>query len=203
MKVKRASLIRNLVLALVAAVCLFLIGFEWTHYHNYGHLVSYGLHVDMLSENYNIGIPGQTKLYRAQLSNYSMLPVAFVACDYVTDAFGRGTQFPYAVQRWDVSSNSWQTVVDMSGEGYCRPAPLSMVETHLISRRLWPGMSVEVMEGEATGATEPFRKGDLARFVVFRKMDKRGDWQSAIASVSFPIEDDVIRNENDSFRVRH
>lgn len=59
------------------------------------------------------------------------------------------------------------------------------------------------MEGEATGAHDSFRKDDLARFVVFRKLDKTGDWQSAIPSVAFPIEDDVIRDENDSFRVKH
>ena len=59
------------------------------------------------------------------------------------------------------------------------------------------------MSGEATGAREPFRKDDLARFVVFRKVVPRGDWQTAVPSVPFRIEDDVIRNENDSFRVQH
>ena len=47
------------------------------------------------------------------------------------------------------------------------------------------------------------RKGDLARFVVFRKLDRTGDWKSAIPSVPFAMEDDVIREGNDSFRLKH
>lgn len=182
MKLNQASLLRSLLLAVVAITCLAVIGVEWVHHHNYGHFVSYGLHVDVLNEDAYSGIPEQTKMYWARLSNYSLLPVSLPACDYVTDAFEHGTEFPYAVQRWDASAHSWQTIVDMSGEGYCRPAPLSMIETHLVSKRLLPGMSVDVLEGEATGAREPFRKGDLARFVVFRKLDKTGNWQSAIPS---------------------
>lgn len=203
MRKRKVAVLRIFVLAPVSILCLLLVGSEYAHYRNYGHLVYYGLHVDPLSREAYIGIPGQIRMYRARLSNYTLLPVNLPACDYVTDAFGRGTEFPYAVQRWDAPSNSWQTIVDMSGEGYCRPAPLSMIETRLVSRRLSLGESVDAMEGEATGAREPFRKGELARFVIFTRMDKTGDWRSAVASAPFYIEDDVVRDENDSFRVRH
>ena len=77
-----------------------------------------------------------------------------------------------------------------------------MVETHRVSKRLWPGMHVEVMEGEATGAQEPFQKNDKARFVVFRRIGKEVDWRNAVASAPFVIEDEVLR-ENVPFRVRH
>ncbi|MGH9968906.1 MAG: hypothetical protein ACREBG_14055 [Pyrinomonadaceae bacterium] len=203
MKLRKASIIRTVIVSAIALVALSVIGVEWMHYHNYGHLVSYGLHVDPLHRDAYIGIPGQTKMYYARLSNYSLWPVSLPACDYVTDDFGKGTEFPYAVQRWEASSNRWQTIVDMSAERFCQPYPLGMIETHLVTKKLWPGSSVEVMEGEATGAHDSFRKGDLARFVVFRKMDSTGDWHSAIPSEPFPIQDDVIRTGNESFRLKH
>ena len=203
MAINKVSLLRRLLLALGAILCLLVSYFEFAHRYNYGHFFSYGLHVDAVSEEAYIGIPGQTKMYKAQLSNFSLLPVNLNACDYVTDAFGHGTEYPYAVQRWGDSSNSWQTIVEVSGEGFCHPMPLSTIETNLVTKRLWPAMSVEVMEGEATGAREPFRKGDMARFVVFKSVDKKVNWQDAVPSVPFYIEDDVVRDENDSFRVKH
>jgi hypothetical protein len=175
---------------------------EWNHHRTYGHFVAYGLHLDPVNRDAYIGIPGQTKMYSARLSNYSLNAVTIPACDYVTDAFERGTEHPYAVQRFDPSSNTWQTVVDASGGGFCRPAPLSTIETHLVSRTLAPGCSVEVMEEEATGARDAFRQGDLARFVVFTKLDKSGDWTTAIASVPFVIEDNVTRDDPTPLRVK-
>jgi len=203
MKIKKLAFIRNLVLVVTGPALLLLIGLEWNHHHEYGHLVSYGLHIDVVSENYNIGIPGQTKLYRAQLSNYSLFPLKFVACDYVSDDFGKGTQLPYAVQRWDVGSKSWQTIAGINPDRFCQITPLSKIAAEITSRRLWPGATVEVMEGEATGALEPFRKGDVARFVVFRSLDTTDELSNAIPSVSFSIEDDVVRDTKDSFRVAH
>jgi hypothetical protein len=49
--------------------------FEFAHRYNFGHFVPYGLHVDVLSEEVSIGIPGQRKMYRAELSNFTLLPV--------------------------------------------------------------------------------------------------------------------------------
>jgi len=191
------------VIVIVLFVCVLVGGFQLHHYRTYGHFVSYGLHVDPVNQNAYIGIPGQTKMYAAKLSNYSARPVTLAACDYVTDAFGRGTGYPYAVQRFDTSSNTWDTVADASGEWFCRPYPLGRIETHLVYKTLAPGTSVEVMEGEATGARDPFRQGDLARFVVFTKLDKSGDWNTAVASVPFRIEDNVIRDEANPVRVQH
>ena len=175
---------------------------EFAHRYNFGHFVPYGLHVDVLSKEMSIGIPGQTKLYRAELSNFTFWPAKLDACDYVTDAFGYGTEYPYAVQRWDKASNEWETIVEVNGEVFCKPAPLSRGQTQLGGKLLWPGMEVEVMDGEATGAREPFQKGDLARFIVFKSVSKEPDWKKAIASKSFVIEDDVVR-DGVQFRVKH
>ena len=176
---------------------------EFEHRYNYGHFVSYGLHVDVVSRESWIGIPGQKNMYSAELTNFSFLPVTLDGCDYLTDAFGRGTMYPYAVQRWDNTSGGWQTIVEPPNEaGFCHPVPLSMVKTDRISKRLWPGMQVEVTEGEATGAREPFQKDDRARFVVFKRLSGTPDWRDGVASDAFVIEDDVPRSDT-QFRVKH
>ena len=177
-------------------------GIEYIHHYDYGHFVSYGLHVDALNRDTDIGIPGQTKMYWPRLSNYTLWPVKLAACDYITDAMEPGTEYPYAVQRWNTSSNAWETITEVNGDSYCHPYPLGMIETNLVYKRLWPGMSVEVMEGEATGAREPFQKDDRARFVVFTTANKNDAWKTAIPSAPFVIQDQVIRG-NGSFRVRH
>lgn len=177
--------------ALAILLCGLIAFIEFSHRYSYGHFVPYGLHLDVVSENVNIGIPGQTKMYHAKLSNFTLWPATLTACNFITDAMQPGTAYPYAVQRWDTSTNSWQTVVEVSRESFCQPYPLGKIETQVVSKLLWPSMAVDVMEGEATGAREPFRKGDLARFVVFRRMDKQADWQTAIPSPAFTIEDEV------------
>ena len=200
MKLRKAHLILPVILVVVI-VCLLVGRFEWNHYRTYGHFVSYGLHVDSVNRDAYIGIQGQTKMYSARLSNYSLRSVMLPACDYVTDGFSPGTEYPYAVQRFDTLSNTWQTVVDASGEGFCRPT-LGIGETNLVSHSLSPGSSVDIMEGEATGARDPFHQGDLARFVVFTKMGQSGDWKNAIPSAPFRIEDNVIRDEKNPSRVK-
>src|SRR5215510_8172793 len=115
----KRSLLRNLLLMLVCAIVVAIAYFEGGHKYNFGHFVPYGLHVDVLSEEVSIGIPGQKKMYKAELSNFSFWPVKLEACDYLTDAMGRGTEYPYAVQRWDKASASWQTIVKPNGDDFC------------------------------------------------------------------------------------
>ena len=182
MNLRKAHLILPL-LIVVMIVCVPVGLVEWNHHRTYGHFVSYGLHLDPVNRDAYIGIPGQTKMYSATLSNYSLRSVT---CNDSTRHQIRG-----------------KTVVDASGEWFCRPVPLSMINTQLVSRTLAPGASVEIMNGEATGARDAFRQGDLARFVVFTKLDKSGDWTTAIASVPFVIEDNVVRDDATPFRVKH
>ena len=170
MRIRKAFLFLPIVVLLLAGV--FIVVFESRHYRTYGHLVSYGLHVDPLNRDAYIGIPGQTKKYYAQILSYSFWPISLSACDYVTDAFGKGTEFPHAVQRWDAASQTWRTIADMSGDGYCGPAPLSTIEDHLVTKRLSPFASVKVSDGEATGA---------------RGQSSRGRWHR-LKSVSAPRE---------------
>jgi hypothetical protein len=143
-------------------------------------------------------------LYRVELSNFRLWPVTLTACEYLTDvAEFTGIDYPYAVQRWDSTSNNWQTIIGENPEGFCYPVPLGRSETNVVRKLLWPGMSVDVMGWEATGARVPFKKGDMARFIVFIRTEKEEAWQTAVSSTPFYIEDDVIRKEGDSFRVQH
>jgi hypothetical protein len=199
---KGRSLLGKILLMLACAVLVATAYFELSHRYHFGHFVPYGLHVDVVSREGFIGIPGQKYMYLAELSNFSFWPVKLEACDYLTDFFSEGTKYPYAVQRWDSASSSWQTIDVPNQADFCRPLPLSTVEAHPVSKRLWPGMQVEVMDGEATGAREPFQKNDKARFIVFRSLGKEPDWRSAIASEPFIIEDEVLR-DSVPFRVKH
>ena len=197
MKVKKRLLGWILIAAVtVAMVCIGYLEFE--HHYNYGHLFGYGVHVDAASRYSYIGIPGQTHMYYARVSNFTFLPVSFAACDYVTDAMGRGTDYPYSVQRWDKTSNEWTTIVMVKATEYCNPTPLSTIETNMTSKWILPGMTEDVSDGEATGARVPFEQGDLARFVVFRKLGTEDDWRYAIPSEPFVIADRVIRDDNSS-----
>jgi hypothetical protein len=142
-------------------------------------------------------------MYEPHIFNFTLLPVSIEACDFVDDALSPGTEYPYAVERWDAVSKDWQTVAAVSSEDFCKPAPLSKIETRTVSRRLWPGSTAKIMDGEATGAREPFTKGDMARFVVFRKFREGANWQTSIPSVPFYIEDQVLRDGETNFRIKH
>src|SRR5215831_16492276 len=194
---------RTLVPAVLAVVIGYVLILEAMHRRQYGHYFSYGVHVDSLSEDGYIGVPGQTKLYRARLFNFEFLPLKVTACDYITDALQQGTELPYAIQRYDPLTKTWQTLPGFDEQYFCTPAPTSTIKDDIVSRWIWPGTGIDVMEGEATGARDAFQKGDLARFVVFTDIRKGNQWESAIFSEPFEIQDQVIREEGDSFRVKH
>ena len=195
----RWKLFAGLIVLLAALLAIF----EFSHRYNYGRFVSYGLHVDVIARESYIGIPGQTKLYEPYLFNFTLLPVSLEACDFVDDTLSPGTEYPYAVQRLDTVSKDWQTVAAVSGEDFCTPTPISKAETRIVSKRLWPGSTIKIMDSEATGARDPFTKGDMARFVVFREIRKGANWQTAIPSIPFYIEDQVLRDGETNFRIKH
>lgn len=195
MKIIKSKIIKNICIFLTAFFCTLLVNLQLFHYHNHGHFVSYGLHVHSKNENYNISIPGQTKLYWAEITNYSFFKVKIIQCDFITDAQQPGSELPYAVQRWSIELKKWETIESVTKQGFCKPYPTGKSRTKIVSKWLLPLETKRVMDWEATGATEPFQKGDMARFVVFTNIENGIDWQNAIPSVPFYIEDDVIRYE--------
>ena len=194
---------RRLALALILVTALSFASVWLQLYHRwaYGHFVPVGLHVDALSIEGSIGIPGQTHLYWAELTNFQPWPALFAACDFVTDAMEPGTEYAYGVQRWDDSSRSWITVSTPDAEWFCRPVPLSKVSADPTRRFIWPGRTVRVMNFELVGARDEFRHGDLARFVVFRAATRPLDWRTAVASESFRIHKNVV-DTSVPFRIR-
>jgi hypothetical protein len=190
-------------IVLTAVVLLAGMSLQIHHRWVYGHFAPIGLHVDALSTEASIGIPGQTHLYWAELTNFRPWPTLFAACDYVTDAMAPGTEYAYGVQRWDDSSRSWITLSVPDAEWFCRPEPLSKISASPTRHLIWPGQSVRVMDSEAVGARDEFSHGDLARFVVFRAATIPADWRTAVPSESFRIEDDVANTNSVQFRIRH
>jgi hypothetical protein len=174
---------------------------EFRHWYNFGHLVPYGLHVDALNEDASIAIPGQTKMYWPEISNFSLLPARLPACRPVSDTLNPPLEYPYVIQRFDEQSKSWRTIVDATKFEFCFN-PFNH-ESGLAKTYLLPGSTVKVMSSAAVGAIEPFCKNDLARWVVFRQVFPSPDWSTAVASMPFRIEDDVQRNEGVTFRVQH
>jgi hypothetical protein len=78
----------------VGVAILFALGIiviQARHHFEHGHFAAFGIHVDALSMDGSIGIPGQTKLYWTEVTNFGLWPVSFTGCDYVTDAFEPGT----------------------------------------------------------------------------------------------------------------
>ncbi len=174
---------------------------ELRHWAKYGHLVSYGLHVDAMNENYSIAIPGQTKMYWPEVSNFTLLPVRLPACRPVTDILHPPLEYPFAIQRFDEQTKTWQTIIDATRFQFCvNPYTHQSQVTHTY---LLPGSSVRVMSGAAVGAVQPFRKDDLARWVVFPAVSPSANWDSAVASSPLRIEDDVQTDEGGSFRIAH
>jgi hypothetical protein len=150
---------------------------------------------------FNIAIPGQTKMYWAEISNFSFLPVRLPACRPVSDTLNPPLEYAYALQKFDEHSKSWQTVENATHFEFC-VNPFNN-ESGLTHTYLFPGSSVKVMGGAAVGAMKDFRKDDLARYVVFRQVFPSANWDTAVSSRPFRIEDDVPRNEDGSIRVQH
>src|SRR5689334_8096091 len=101
----------KLVMSIVIALGVMILLSEWLHRREHGHFFQYGLHADVLSRDRDIGIPGVTKMYWVRLVNYTPLPARLTGCDFVDDAMQPGTEYPYAIQRWDADANAWQTIV--------------------------------------------------------------------------------------------
>jgi hypothetical protein len=175
---------------------------EITHRIGRGHYAPLGLHVDALSGPGSIGIPGQTTFYWAEVTNIGLWPRALAACDYTTDTLSPGTDLAYGVQRWDSTAGKWDPVSAPDPQTFCQPVPLGRSDTHVRTKWIWPTQTKVVMEFEALGAWDVFRKGDVARFVVFPAVAAPANWEAGIASDSVRIQDEAVRSPV-PFRLRH
>jgi len=71
------------------------------------------LHAEIIVSKTDSGIPGITKTYEGRIRNLGPFPVPVTGCDFITDAFERGTMVAYAIQRWEKASATWATVVPL------------------------------------------------------------------------------------------
>jgi len=175
-------------------VALLLVGLflhELSHFYRYGHLVPLGLHADVsiTTSDDVLGVDGSAKIYRARLTNYGILPSAIVVCKYLVSG-APGTDLNYVVERWDRQSGKWTLVSEWDFYGYrlfCRPA-FEVTQQHLVSRRLWPGQSIQVGEG-IPAQLGGFHIGDDGRFTIFLSAD--GNRNNAISTAVFRIDQQV------------
>lgn len=168
---------------------------EVSHRLNYGHFVSYGIHVHTVSRRVDIGIPGIERDYAAETFNYTFLPSALQGCQQPIDVSPfEEVIYRYQVQRLDPNSGAWVKVVGVDPFD-CEP---------LVTTRIWPGQGIRTVDWEATGARKGFQKGDAARFVVFTAFNRSDDAadQRALSSPPFAIEDHVA-DPSVSYRVKH
>jgi hypothetical protein len=78
---KRRSLLVKILLVSACAVVVAIGYFELGHRYNFGHFVPYGLHVDALSEEVSIGIPGQKKALPNERSSELSYAGFVAACE--------------------------------------------------------------------------------------------------------------------------
>jgi hypothetical protein len=179
-----------------ALIILVLVGWiEVSHRINYGHFVSYGIHIDTISRRVDIGIPGIERDYAAEAFNFTFMPLVLRGCQVPTDLSPfEEVVYRYQVQRFDPQSGAWAKVIGVDPFG-CEP---------LVTTRIWPGQRIRMVGWEATGARRGLQKGDAARFVLFTAFNKSDDAtdQRALSSPAFTIEDHVA-DPSVSYRVKH
>ena len=167
----------------LAVMILLLSSFAWvevSHRINYGHFVLYGIHIDVVSQRDDFGIPGIENAYAVEAFNCTVLPVALQGCQIPKDISPfEEVVYRYQVQRFDAESNDWVKVMGVDPTD-CEP---------LVMTRIWPGQTIRTVDWEATGARDGLQKGDAARFVVFMTFNKMDDaaGQRILASPSFNI----------------
>jgi hypothetical protein len=173
------------------AVAVSLLGFllhELIHVHVYGHLAPLGLHADVrvTTSNDILGVNGIAKIYDARLTNYGILPVTIVVCEYLVSS-APGTSINYVVERWDPHSGRWVLVPEWDlygGSLFCRPA-FEVTGEHLAERRLWPGQSMKVGQG-IPGMMGGFHIGDVGRFTIF--LSPNGDRSKTVSTSAFLVD---------------
>jgi hypothetical protein len=177
-------------------VLLVLVGWvEVSHRINYGHFVSYGIHVDTLSQHADIGIPGIETMYAAETFNYTLLPIALQGCQVPTDVSPfEEVIYRYQVQLLDPNLGVWVKVVGID--------PFDCES--LVTTRIWPAQSIRTVDWEATGARKGFQKGDSARFLVLAKFNTADDAtdQKTLLSPPITIAEQAV-DPSVSYRVKH
>jgi hypothetical protein len=190
----------RLLLAAVVLLGAWMVYVQVRHRIVYGHFTTPTLHADVVMRDASIGIPGITKMYEATLTNYGFFPALVEECTYFDDDGVPGVTVAYNIERWDPAKRTWTRELEFAKPALCTTAPLRMGTRQWVRSWLLPGQSLSTGE-EATGAREPFRKGDTLRFVVVTDVTGRAIRNSSNPTPSFTL--DEQRLDTIQYRVRH
>lgn len=167
--------------AVIAIIFVIVVLVEAVHFARHGHLVNYGWHVDVISENADFGIRGITNVQFAKVTNFTAIPGSMESCIVDTDTEPFRTEvFPVRIQKLDSSGrwSTWPPVIHLDHMD-CQPERTASV-------RLWPFQSVETQRG-ALAAIDGYHRGDLLRLVVVTGYSSRSGHLRAITSPPFQL----------------
>ena len=187
---------RRTSVALVSMIIAAAAGIQTHHRFARGHFAPVGLHVDVFAQDLAM-YGGPIRFYYAEATNFGLWPVSFVACKFTTDTNSPGTEFASGLERWDRARNRWQPMEDAAQvESFCDPRPIPTARGEATQSRdwLWPGRS-RVMAVSPVGHRGDFRRGDSARFVIFRTVHPTTRWQTVVVSSAFLIERDLLQQD--------
>jgi hypothetical protein len=198
----KLKIISSLIFVVAILVLLGFFGVQYIYHNERGNYLSVGLNLEVTREEASFGIPGQKYVYSAKLINFGVLPVKIAGCDYTSDTMSEETDYPYGIQKFNPNSKEWETILAITTDEFCRPMPTHGGGNHMVTKTLLPSDSILFIPDEATGARKPFKKGDQARFVAFRRLGENA-WSDAVYSEPFIIEDDVLHDDNLNHKIAH
>ena len=102
---KRIALIAVLVFS--ASIVLAASVLEGCHYYRMHHFVKYGLHIDVVLGNSDIG---RKDTYYARIWNLSVHSIYVEGCRLPGGYAGEGVLYRWDVQRWNVSAQRWDSL---------------------------------------------------------------------------------------------
>jgi hypothetical protein len=162
------------------AICTYIVIGEVIHHRHHGHIVLYGVHLDVHTKKPFVGIGGKYCWYVVDLSNYSLAPVTLRGFSVQSDDLTQEPQFrlPYRIERWDPQSSSWKLFREF--------LPSASPDVEPARKMLWPGFSIDANSGVILGFHDGLQNGDNVRFVVFQRDNGRAA-DRAFYSNSFKI----------------
>jgi hypothetical protein len=172
-------------------VCLLVVACsvpELWHLLRFGHLAPLGLHADVIVRKTDYGIPGISKTYEPQLTNFSVTPQTVTVCKVKDDWDSPSyvTRIGNSIEKWHSGPNKWEDIFSSIDKPHSCPGDAT-------TKRLWPLQSVSGGEVAVAGY-DIFAIGDKARFIVFL-----GDGRVLATS---PIVIDEHQTVAGDFRVR-
>lgn len=165
---------------------LLLVAQVW-HRLVFGDFIRYGWHVDVWEQKQVSANPAGHRVYMIRVANYTLHSLTFEAIVF-PPGFEADMFFPYSrayheqLQRWDAGTRTW-TGLDLDRGSALSPLDRPNTRVHVrplgrIYGRRW-----------VVGALDGFKKGDIARIVLFSSFKPEGaPSQHAFYSAPFVVD---------------